>query len=423
MTEQIETNEPEVFTIPSVNMERLIKEVNKLNRRAEKLGFPKMNINVLGKREVIHPKYINRNDLKEEQKPRITVSDITLEGDAPKIEGYEFVGTLDHYSIPGSVIVRAVPGQSVPEEFHNIPPICNHCGKKRHRTETFVLHEELTNKHIAVGRQCVRDFIGYNVAALARYLTRWNALFSSFGDFEDERWYGGRIQLQFSKEDVLAATFGTIRVKGWKPKSACNFEEGDVPTSAHVAEIFDPPMFVGRHAAEARRRYEEFCADVRTSRDADLVKAEQAIEWLDNQNDSNEYMHNLKVIRDADSVPLNMFGFWCSLAAAYERAMDRLEIKKAEKKKQLNEWVGDIKQRRDFEVSVISIKVVDGYYGPVRIHRMLDKDGRTLVWFANTQTDMEKGGSYKIKGTIKKHEKYEEWCQTILSRVALIEEL
>lgn len=413
-------NVQDIYSIPAVNMERLIKEVNKLNKRADKLGFPHMSINVKEKYKVIHPKYVERDDIKDELKPRIEMADITLEGSAPKIDGYEFIGTLDHYSIPGSVIVRAVPGQTVPKQFHDRSAVCDHCNKKRYRTETFVLHEESIDKYICVGRQCVRDFIGYDVSALARYLERYRKMFDSFSNYDDDRWWGGRIQLSYGKEDVLAATFGTIRVKGWKPKSACNFEEGDIPTSSWVSDIFNPPPFMGRDAEKARRAHEEFVSEVMISRDEDLKKAELAIEWLDDQNDSNEYMHNLKVIRDADAVPLNMFGFWCSLAAAYDRAMDQLEIKKAEKQKQLNEWVGDIKQRMEFEVRVVSIKVIDGYYNPVRIHRMLDDEGRTLVWFANTNADMEKGSTYHIKGTVKKHDEYEGWKQTHLSRVAVL---
>ncbi len=420
----MDTVEPEVFTIPSFNMERLIKEVNKLNNRAKKLGFPLMSINVVKQYEMPHPAYVrmfNEGLIKERQIPMIKVSDLTIEGEAIKIEGYELMGTLDHYSIPGSVIVRTVPGQSIPSEFHDRDATCDHCGKKRYRIETFVLQESDTDNYLAVGRQCVRDFIGYDVASLARYLQRWRDLTESFSDEEDERWYGGRYVPAFKKEEVLATTFGAIRVDGWRAKSAC--AEDETPTSVNVINAFDPPTFMGRGSEQAAARYREWMRKVRESHEEDLVSAQEAIDWLETQEGFNEYMHNLKVLAKAEAIPLNMFGFWCSLAAAYLRQQERLKLAEAERKNRLNEWIGNIKERIELTVTIVTIRAYDGAYGVVNQHRMLDDGGRTLIWWANTNSGMEEGSTYKIKGTVKKHDEYKDWKQTVLSRVAVVEEV
>ncbi len=421
--------EIETYTLPSYGLERLAKEIAKLNRRATRINQPHMDFRTLKEFEILDPRMVklyedNGYDMSDERVlariPKIQMTEIVLEGDPPKIEGYELMGTLDHYSIPGSVIVRTVPGQEIPQEFHDREASCDHCNKIRRRVETFVLKETETGKHVAIGRQCVRDFIGYDVAALARFLERLRNFRESFSDPDDERWYGSKIPRIFQRQEVLASTFGTIRVKGWRAKSACNFEDGEIPTSYWVVEIYDPPSFIGRDAAEERRRHEEFLSDVSSTRDADLERAELAMAWLDEQESNNEYMHNLKVLREADGIPLNMFGFWCSLAAAYDRAMDRLVIQKAERKNRLNEWVGDIKERREFDVEVISIRHIDGYYGVTTLHRMIDSKGRTLVWFANTSSGMEQGEKYRIKGTIKKHDEFKDWKQTMLNRVKVL---
>lgn len=423
--------EAETFTLPTSALERLQKEVDKLNRRADRLGFPHMSIKVIDTKEVPHPIYVKRLKERESQfpgsvtqydwdrVPMITMTELSLEGDAPKIKGYEFVGTLDHYSIPGEVIVRTVPGQTVPEEFHDRDATCDHCQKIRLRTETFVLRREGSNQHIAVGRQCVRDFIGYDVSALARYLERWRDLRAALSDEDDERyWGGGRIVMTFNKIEVLASTLGVIRVRGWKAKSACN--EYDIPTAGHVLDLFVPPTFTGNNAAQRRAEYKAFVADVVATRDEDLEVAEKVIEWLDEQEDRNEYMHNLKVLRKAEGIPTNMFGYWCSTAAAYLRAQEQLRLEEVKNKGRLNEYIGEIKERLKFNITVVTIRHIEGVYGVVNVHNMRDDQGRTLVWFANTNSGMEEGKSYTIKGTVKKHDEFKGWKQTVLNRVKVI---
>jgi hypothetical protein len=423
MTDTIAQAEEEIFTIPPDNIARLEKEIAKLNRRAVKLGFPEMSIEIVRTHMIPHPDYVamyNQGLIPKNRIPMIEMRDIKIIGDPIKIEGYELMGTLDHYSIPGSVIVRTVPGQTIPTEFHNRDATCDHCGKKRYRVETFVLQNSETGEHVAVGRQCVRDFIGYNVSALARFLERWRTLTGSLTD-EDGGWSGGRHVPLFDKAGVLATTFGVIRVNGWKARSSC--DEDETPTSVRVCDVFDPPVFSGYNATLYRLEYQEWVAEVQTSYEEDLQTAALAMEWLNEQPDGNEYLHNLKVLNEAVGIPLNMFGYWCSLASGYLRHIDQLAAKKAEDKKRVNEWVGEIKQRQEFVVEINSIRAFEGAYGVVNQHHMLDDAGHTLVWWANTNSGMEKGKTYKIKGSVKKHDEYKDWKQTVLTRVSVLEEL
>lgn len=424
MTQEIET-----FTIPAQNMERLGREVTKLNRRAVKLGQPQMAIVELGRTLIDDPREVSRfaaegKNLKDPEVrkriPKIEMIEIRLEGDAPKIEGYSLMGTLDHYSVPGEVIVRTVPGQTIPQEYHNHDASCDHCNKIRRRVETFVLRNE-EGEHLAIGRQCVRDFIGYDVAALARFLQRIYSLVESFSDPDDDRWFGGRVVHAFDAAKVLAVTFATIRIRGWRAKSAC--DDYETPTSEYVRMYFMPPRFVGRHADQDRREYLDFCEDVDSTADADMDTARKAIEWLADQPDTNEYMHNLHVLARQEVTPVNMFGYWCSLAAAYERAMERLRLEESSRATRKNEHVGAVKQRGEFTVTVESIRNINSHYGLSQLHRMIDDEGRTLVWFANTNSGMDVGNTYRIKGTVKKHDEYKGWAQTTLTRVVVQEEL
>ena len=57
------------------------------------------------------------------------------------------------------------------------------------------------------------------------------------------------------------------------------------------------------------------------------------------------------------------------------------------------------------------------------LFNMRDDEGRTLTWFANADPGMEKGEKYRIVATIKKFDEYNEWKQTILTRVKVTDDL
>ena len=416
-----ENEDVQIFEIPSFKMELLNKEMEKLNKRAEKLGCEPLSVIVQGEITRVDPSYIRQVGPDKpipDNAPRITYVQISIEGDAPKLAGYSFVGTLDHVVLPGSVVVKTVPGESVPEEFYQHDARCDHCDKIRRRNQTFVLYNEEEDKHVQVGRQCLKDFLGHDPAAIARYLSAVWRLMAELEDEEDERWYGGGGYREwgFQHVPILELTIAIIRRYGWVPRSSAQPELGRHATANEVLGAIEPAS--NEHQ---RKQQKKFLATLDIDKEKDHAEAVAAMEWLEEQPANNEYMHNLHAILKADLVPYSMFGFWCSVVAAYQRAQERLRLNKAQRK--LNEYVGEVKERLEFDVHITGISYIDGVYGTIKLHRMLDKEGHTLIWFANTSTEMHEGGKYKIKGTVKKHDEYKDWKQTSLSRVKMIEEL
>lgn len=407
----------ETFKIPSWNMPKLEKKIAQMNKRAAKIGVPPVTIRVVDTTDEIAPEYRERAAIigKRDWFPTIKVYEIAIEGEGPKIAGWTFVGTLDHNTLPGSVIVNTVPGETVPSEFYNHDAICNHCGKVRRRNETFVLHHEEDDKHTQVGRQCLRDFLGHDPKAVASFLTSLRKLEEELGD-PDGEWYGGggKWEYSYDHDAVLAATAAVIEKEGWVPRSAA-FDRA--ATASLVLDVFLPPPTSGKE----RARHIEWKESLDLENEKFTKEAKEAREWLKSQNNDNEYMHNLHTIDKAEKVPTKMFGYWCSVVAAYQRAMERLRIQKAEKK--ISEYFGNVGDRVEHSVKVVSIRYTDGYFGTVGVVKMLDDDGRTFVWFANTKVGMEPDHQYRIKGTIKKHEEYQDWKQTVVNRVKVQEEI
>ena len=431
MTENTATEERTTYWIATSNMERLNKEIAKLNRRADKIGCSHVEVVILGTRLIPNPHMRARMEIARVESgmapiqpaelaelPQIEQTEVEITGEGPKIEGWKFVGTLDHYTIPGKVIVNTVPGEAVPAKYFEIAADCDHCNKIRRRIETFVLEgiDENEGESKMVGRNCLRDFFGHDPQAVARWLTRIIVFVGSLED-EDEWGYGGgggRYEYYFDAIKALSNTVAAIRSFGWVPRSAS--DEENCPTVSHVLYMMNPSY--GAKEAEAKRL---FMQRVKFEPETDLKEAEEAIAWLKTKKGDNEYMHNLKLLEDQDAIPSKMMGYWCSLSAAYQRDQDRLE--RAKRTKKLNKYYGELKERIELEVKCVGIQYIDSYYGAVCIHRMLSTEGHTIVWFANADAKMVKGGHYKVRATVKKHDEYNDWKQTIVNRLMVVEKI
>lgn len=408
--------------IPEANMKRLANEIAKLNRRADKIGCPHVGYVVHDVVTIPHPSAVSNREQFLQRKltqeelaaiPMVDLCHIEVTGEGPKVEGYKFIGTLDHYTIPGKVIVNTVPGETVPAQFFESDAICNHCNAHRNRVETFIVEKVEDGSYQQIGRNCLRDFFGHDPQAIARFLTR---VMTFVGSLSEEEWYstGGRATYYYSSSRVLTNTVAAIRSFGWVPRSASSEEKA--ATSSEVGYMLSTPC-----TAREQRAKEEYMAKVRFDTEEDLKEAEAAVEWLKTQDGNNEYMHNLKLLESEEAIPTKMLGYWCSLIAAYQRNQARLELASRENK--LNEHLGEIKDRVETVVKCTKLRYIDGYYGTVCIHTMRDKEGRTILWFANADAKMKKGKSYSIRATIKKHDEYNDWKQTHVSRLTVIEEV
>ena len=121
-----ERNEDRIVQIVESNMPRLENEIAKLNRRADKIGCPHLEIVIHSTKMKRDPNKIARLSDYYGQSgrpipaheldliPLVKINEVEIVGEGPKIEGFKFIGTLDHYTIPGKVIVNSVPGETVP---------------------------------------------------------------------------------------------------------------------------------------------------------------------------------------------------------------------------------------------------------------------------------------------------------------------
>ena len=412
---EIVVEEPRVYTVAEWNLPIITNKISKLNQKALKYNCALIEVNILDTRSIVDPEHQDRVASEgAENLPHITVYDITIVGEGPKIAGWKFVGTMDHFTFPGQVVIQTVPGEVVPPQYFHSDGACDHCNKIRTRKETFVVENE-DGTHKQVGRQCLKDFLGVDPQRIAWYLT---SLYKFVSELTEEACMGGggSREIYYDHDRLLQVTAAIIERKGWVAKSAAN--EDNQPTSSLVMYYFNRPW-----VAKEIPFWEEFKASL----DADNPKyAEETIkarEWLKTQTQANEYMHNLHLIDEADRVPSKMVGYWVSVMAAYHRDQDRLNAIEYEKKANLNEYYGVIKERKEMEITVVKKRYFDGQWGTTTMVTMRTTEGNTIIWFANTDVQMDKGEKYKVKATISDHSEYNEWKQTKVKRLAIIEKV
>lgn len=92
------------------------------------------------------------------------------------------------------------------------------------------------------------------------------------------------------------------------------------------------------------------------------------------------------------------------------------------KNKQLAEksnFVGNVKDRLEFELTVTKRLVFENYYGKTAMYIMQDKDSNVFVWSTN-DFRMTESNTYQLKGTIKEHKEYNGVKQTVITRCKIL---
>jgi hypothetical protein len=95
------------------------------------------------------------------------------------------------------------------------------------------------------------------------------------------------------------------------------------------------------------------------------------------------------------------------------------ERKKVE---QQSEWIGEVGEKIEMEVTLLFSFEFDTDYGWSCINTMMDEQGNKFVW--KTSKDLcymhGQGNKIKIKGTVKEHSEYKDEHQTVLTRCKLV---
>jgi hypothetical protein len=435
------------FFVPEDNFAQLEERIDKLTRRAEKLGLTPPSLHVEAVQDFPLIWRDNMTDMIDfgcdrgnTKECRTTLPAdarlmgyrrylvVKLEGEAPTVPGWSLVAVVEHASDNDiGNVVRVVPGKTYPSFYRSGSPVCNHCNTVRRRLETFILQGP-DGDFKQIGRNCLADYCrdaeaAEKMVALAEILESVHSHCCALEDDGGEH-YGSGIPARVGTESVLAMTARIIRHCGWLSRSLARTraDEGrpGVATADIIREIFFSRDFWKETAGESREKA-ELRAAARDVQESDKKLGLDALAWVREMRPRAEslsdYEHNLLVVLSDETLKERHLGIACSAIASYQRYISREEEKKIQAQvRTASVHFGTPKERSRWPMKVIGINHWENDWGVTHLYRFVTGEGNIAIWKSSVEVSVDVGDEVMVLGTIKEHGEYKETKQTILNR-------
>lgn len=376
----------EVHTTTAAGYEFLQSKIAKSNKRGGRYGLPQVTLDVVnkkavtvkGKHDISYPVTVELVEFK------INVPQLTLPGN------WKFIASVDHLGGDGNIINVAPNSGYEKNNLHELfgksqASTCDHCGKVRRRTQTFVVQDDKGNLK-RVGRACLKDYLpggertAYKLILWAKYiadLALGIVEAESYGEGDDgdygpEGGYGGgkRVEI-YNIENVLAAGLYVVDTLGYTSKAKAQ-ETDRSPTSSIVSsalnqrEVEQAEDKINRGYGNANDRAIVGWKNLEKDEKQSYVqKAQDIVQWAEpyvsrEANNPNnrmlDFFKNLEVIlknkyntEEPDKretyVGKKHVGYVVALLPMFYKAVTQTQQAKAAAKDQgnkLNEFVGEV---------------------------------------------------------------------------------
>ena len=400
------------YKIPAENVGKLTVQIESLNRKVAKLNKKGYNFSPIlldiEKTPIIEKKTYQHDDGMSTTRDEVSYN-VTVSGEEIIISGWKFIATLQHEE--GGTIIRSIPGTVAEGElshYRNATPGCDHCQTNRRRNDTFILRNESTRELKQVGRNCLKDFTGvdaHGMAVMAELLASIDLIMGSFGESSDSIGYSSFVPLS----TYLPFVAKSIREDGWLSRGAA-YERGNREGSTADLSLFS----MITHFGAMRSRNMQLVEETKPN-DKDNQEATNVIKFLSehfdslDENNLNDYQHNLRVTFDGQVVDHRLAGLAASMVSYVARQIQE----KAEKNEwATSEYIGTLKKRETFELTCV--------YLPRGGRPGCFKDGngnKIQAW--NVPEDITEGNTYRIMCTPVKHEVYRDVKSTMVNRLVV----
>ena len=359
------------YTIPQDNMPKLIEKLNKLAARAENLGLVGPSISTVSTGMQKH----------DGQYIRVEVVEINF-GEEVVVNGWNFSAKIEH--LPTGNLVKSF--SELDAKWYDAEPNCEHCGQNRRRNTTYVLTND--TREIQVGSTCLKDFTGHtNAEALADYFAQIQEFDAAneFG-YDANESYGSPC-VEVKKYLQYAAL--SVRMSGYVSRKNAELK---------VATADDAFFWM------TKKQDHEY------PNEKDISLAQDVKDYVEALEPTNNFEHNVKILLSEEYAHYSHFGYIAGALSAHLRNQESI-LKGAGQ-----EYVGEIKKRHDFTLTVVSERVLEGQYGMTHLYKFTDENGNNLVWFSSKNQDLDIGATYTIKATVKDHSEYNNEKQTVITR-------
>ena len=406
-----------IYEIPAQNLAGLLFKIEKVSKKAKKIIGKPINLQVLSENRVPRVKTLGSGqkipatDALGNQYIDVTYT-VSVQTEPVKINGWTFIARIDHSADSGNIL-RVSPNVTcdIPEKYRTVGALCDHCNKIRPRRDTFLLRNDETGQLKQIGRQCVRDFIGYDVEHFLSMAECISSVVPSDDDGDFDGYNGMSDRRYIRVPTYLANVSACIRHFGWCSRKDAEFQ-GKMPTSSAAHEN----MF--RKNDRHFQRKELLAQDFET--------ADAALAWAQKMPVRNDFDHNMKVIASEIMVEGRSTGILAYIIPAYLKHMEQ-EFARTARKAALaltdSRHVGAVGDKLVGVKAVLyGYNTTEGQYGTVTIYKFRTDDGNVLTWFSSQ--GVEGLGSMAavnrqaviLKGTVKGHSEFEGVKQTTITR-------
>jgi hypothetical protein len=372
------------FSIPAFRAAAIAERLEKLAKKARKNGNPDITYSF--------GEIIPREVTTEYGKRLIDYINITVAGEAPRIAGWDFLARIE--LLGEENLVHRVPGTSknLEDRFRTHDGFCDHCNSARRRNDVFVLAND--EKQIAVGRQCLREFLGIDDPKMIVARAQFFEDLKNMADEDDIGRLGSWNYVDLHHVLLLAAA--NIRMNGYVSKA--KQEQTGKPTTGQIVSwgMSGVPAYVVKEV---------------TAEDRDWV--EKTINFFRRETPfNNEYMDNIRVLMKQDIIKKNHIAL---ISSAVITAQRELAPKAAIKE---SNFVGEVKGRLK-DVSLVLEKIIylgSGSFGSTYLHLLKDADGNAFSWITGNKVQKAEGSTLTVDATVKEHKIYKGAKQTVLTR-------
>ena len=358
------------FRVRTENLQALRERIERINRRARRLGTGPVLLVDTGRRQAGRAVVI-------------------LQGDTPRAQGWRIAAVVRHRGADAEL--RRVPGApALPlSRISWRVASCDHCQVARNRKETFLLLHEGDWTVRQVGSSCLRDFLGGHdperLCRQAEYLLIAGAELSGAADGAGVE-PGATLEL----EAFLAHAARVVRRASWTSRAAATDR---VPSSAEQAEA----------SLEERAPLEP--ADRRLARGT----LAWARELLPLKQSPSGFERDLVAVVRESWITRRERGLICAAVMIRRR-----ELACARLRSRHQGCVGD-----DLEVVGLVEHVFarpSSRWGHVHHAVLRDLDGNRYRCWSSRPLPIEEHRAYRVAGRVTAHDEYRGQLETVLTR-------
>lgn len=380
----------EEFYILEENVERLEKKIGKIKNKCNKYGC-----------EFSYEQVGDEYRTNEATKETYHYIKVKAKGIA-KINNWRFIASIDN--VNGNNIIRKIGNDTeVPERYWDTPIVCEHCKVNRTRKYAYIIQNTETGEYKEVGKSCLCDYThGLSAEDVARYISMFDEMIEG-----DEPYTGCSYTAYMERNYVLSIAKNIVNYFGY-------VKSGEMESTKCIVNDIYYYDRLWEHRKEAIDWYLEKCNKSKYDIGTDDVS--EYLDWLEKQDTTSTYIHDLKIILSGEYIRQKDVGFAVSLIPSYNKAM---EIETRKKKEyvddSISEYVGNVGDR--ITIDSPEIKCISSWeteFGVTFLYKIKDENGNVYIWKSSNGCNTDNVG--ELKGTVKEHSEYNGIKQTVLTR-------